>query len=278
MIILAPTDFSRLSKVAILYAAQMAIKMKAELMIIHIVFGQASVRAMMVSPKLEEEMKQIAREDMENLVAEIKKEVKGRLTITTHIILGFPVSEMILGFMKKIKVDCVVTATQGATGLKKVLIGTNAAALMEDASAPVILVPRNSSYKALRRVVYASDLLHLDQELSILRDFIKPYNAAIEVVHVLPEEAEDSIDAGDIRKDLIQKMNYQKINFTLIHNDDITGALDNFMIDSKGDMLVMFTHKPGFFEKLFSRSVTRKIAFHSSIPMLTFNRKMLDVH
>jgi hypothetical protein len=37
-------------------------------------------------------------------------------------------------------------------------------------------------------------------------------------------------------------------------------------------MLAMFTHKLDFYEKLFGRSVTRQLAFHSSVPLLTFNK------
>lgn len=78
-----------------------------------------------------------------------------------------------------------------------------------------------------------------------------------------------------IKSDLVKKMKYEKISFHLSKNDAVPEAIDNFMVDRKADILIMFTHKLSFFEKLFSRSVTRKLAFHSYIPMLTFNKDNL---
>lgn len=276
MTILAPTDFSKLSRVAVLYAAKLAQKLKAKLILVNVVFVQASTRAIILSPKLEEEMMQIADEDMNKLLTEIKTDVKGKLNLSSKILHGFPVAHTLLKFMSKLKVDLVVTATHGATGLKKALLGTNAAAMIEESTAPVLVVPRNTSFKNPKKIVYATDLNHLDQELKLLCDFVKPFNTRIDVVHVLPEEAEVLIEEKEIKEDLREKMANPKIDFHIIQNDDITGALDNFMIDQKGDLLTMFTHKLSFFEKLFDRSVTRNIAFHSYIPMLTFNKNSIN--
>lgn len=277
MTILAPTDFSKLSKVAVLYAAKLAIKQKAKLVLFHVVFAQASSRAMLVSPKLEKEMKNIALEEMDKLISELKIETKGKLNIEPKILFGFPVTYVLQAFLKKVKIDLIITGTQGATGLKKVLIGTNTAAIIESSAIPVIIIPRNSTFKGFKKIVYATDLENLDKELRIVSAFAKQYNAGIDVVHVLPEEASTSIVVKQIKEDLIQKMAYPKINFHIIQDDDVTGALDNFMIDRKADLLVMFTHKLGFFEKLFSRSVTRNLAFHSHIPMLTYNKSALNL-
>ncbi len=276
MTILTPTDFSKLSNVAVMYAAKLALKLKAKLVVIHVVFGQASSRAMVASIKLEEEIKKIAVEDMNKLANELKIVTKGKLNVETKILFGFPVTPVVQGFLKKVKIDLIITGTQGATGLKKALIGTNTAALIESSPIPVIIVPRNSTFKGFKKIAYATDLENLDTELRIVSTFAKQYNAGIDVVHVLPEEATTSINIKQIKQDLIEKMAYPKINFHLIRNDDVTGALDNFMIDRKADILVMFTHKLGFFEKLFSRSVTRNLAFHSHIPMLTYNKSALS--
>ncbi|HNP06260.1 MAG TPA: universal stress protein [Cyclobacteriaceae bacterium] len=275
MTILVPTDFSKPSKVAALYAAQLAKKAGAELVIATVAYGQASSRAMMVSQKLDTEMRNIALKELEELTTEIKSKVRGKLTISTHVLSGFPVTQVIQRFVKRNEVDLIVMGTRGATGLQKVLIGSNAAAMIQSSSVPVIIVPHNATFKGFKKIVYATDLIHIDEELSTVSEFAKLFNAKIDVLHVIPEASSTDINVKQIKSDLVKKMKYEKISFHLSKNDAVPEAIDNFMVDRKADILIMFTHKLSFFEKLFSRSVTRKLAFHSYIPMLTFNKDNL---
>ncbi|HRK53196.1 MAG TPA: universal stress protein [Cyclobacteriaceae bacterium] len=275
MTILVPTDFSKPSKVAALYAAQLAKKAGAELVIATVAYGQASSRAMMVSQKLDTEMRNIALKELEELTTEIKSKVRGKLTISTHVLSGFPVTQVIQRFVKRNEVDLIVMGTRGATGLQKVLIGSNAAAMIQSSSVPVIIVPHNATFKGFKKIVYATDLIHIDEELSTVSEFAKLFNAKIDVLHVIPEASSTDLNVKQIKSDLVKKMKYEKISFHLSKNDAVPEAIDNFMVDRKADILIMFTHKLSFFEKLFSRSVTRKLAFHSYIPMLTFNKDNL---
>jgi len=167
--------------------------------------------------------------------------------------------------------------THGATGVQKVLVGTNAAAMIQDSPVPVIIVPRDATFHGFKKVAYATDMENVNEELSTVCQFVKPFNGSINVLHVVPEDVKSDIDPKQTKTNLIAKMKYDKITFHIAENNNVAEALDNFMIDKKVDILVMFTHKLTFFEKLFSRSVTRKIAFHSHLPMLTFNKDNLKL-
>jgi len=144
--------------------------------------------------------------------------------------------------------------------------------MIQDSIVPVIIVPQNATFKNLKKVVYATDLINMEKELSAVCKFIKPFNANIDVLHVIPKDASAKLDPKQIKSELITKMKYEKISFHISKNDAVPEAIDKFIISKKADILVMFTHKLNFFEKLFSRSITRKLAFHSFIPMLTFNK------
>ncbi len=275
MKILAPTDHSKLSTVAVIYAAKMAKKFNAELIIMNAMYSQASSRARMVSPMLEKEMAAIAQRDMEELVTEVKKAVRGPLKITGKVLQGFPLTSLVMLWIEKNPVDLIVMGTKGATGLQKILIGSNAAAMIDHSPVPVIIVPPKATFKSFTKVVYASDLKDVHQELRLIKDFVKLFNTKIDVLHVVPENDATAFNKKEMKQDLIDKMGYPKIDLHIIKEDLIPLAIDNYLIDSKGDMLVMFTHKLGFFDKLFSRSVTRKLVVHSHVPLLSFNKSTL---
>ena len=68
---------------------------------------------------------------------------------------------------------------------------------------------------------------------------------------------------------------YQKIPHHVLRNDNVAEALNTYITDEQADMLAMFTHKLDFYEKLFGKSVTRQLAFHAQVPLITFNKTTL---
>ncbi|HRG08266.1 MAG TPA: hypothetical protein PLJ08_06785, partial [Cyclobacteriaceae bacterium] len=64
-----------------------------------------------------------------------------------------------------------------------------------------------------------------------------------------------------------------KVKFELILEDDITKAIGNYIQKANADVLTTFTHKLSLEEKIFGKSVTRKLAYQGTIPLLAVKRK-----
>ena len=71
---------------------------------------------------------------------------------------------------------------------------------------------------------------------------------------------------------IVKKAGITKIICKVIVNKNIDEAIDYYVAESNADLLAMFTHDVSFYEKLFNRSMTRKMAFHSKIPLLAFRQ------
>ena len=69
---------------------------------------------------------------------------------------------------------------------------------------------------------------------------------------------------------------YKNIVTLVLVDSDVDSALDQYVEVSRADVLAMFTHELSFFEKVFDRSMTRKMAFHSKIPLLAFRQSSDD--
>ena len=274
MTILVPTDFSKLSKVAVLYAWQIAKKLKADIILLAVINAASSSRALPKWKRLEEEMVVMAKNDAEQLISEIKKEIKGKIEISYRYILGFPVEDMIETFVTDNGVDMIVMGTKGATGLKKVVMGSNAAAVIDNSSVPVIAIPENAEFKTISKIAYASDLFNLHEEIKTVALFARLFDATVQVLHILPADSAKKVDKT-METDLIKISKYQKIAYHVLRNDSIVDALNTYIIDEQVDMLAMFTHKLDFYEKLFGKSVTRQLTFHAQVPLITFNKTTL---
>ena len=221
-------------------------------------------------------MAETARQGAEQLIREIKEDVKGELKIEYRSIIGFPFEEMVEHTVVSDGFDLIVMGTKGATGLQKVLVGSNAAAVIDNSSVPVITVPPDTVFKPVKKIIYASDMTSITEEVKPIAMFASIFNAAIKVLHVLPGDSSKKIDGKALAADLIKITNYKKISFHVSRNNSIADEVDTFVADQKADLLAMFTHKLDFYEKLFGKSVTRQLAFHACVPLLTFNKTTLQ--
>jgi len=277
--ILVPTDFSRLSKVGITYAISLAKKMDASVILLSVINAGASSNTLMNWKKLEEEMVNTAQQEADKFLGEIKSQGE-TVDISYCSLLGFPIADMIDQFAVKNKVDLIVMGSKGAKGLKKALLGSNATAVIDTSHVPLIVVPGEADFKQIKKLVYATDMQNLQKEIRVVARFARLFDAHIHVLHVI--QGESSKKSGkQVERDkfqisneaaLVSETKYPKIHLHLLENKNIADAVDTFVLDQKADLLVMFTHRLDFFEKLFGKSVTRQLAFHSKVPMLTFNK------
>lgn len=153
--ILAATDFSKFSGFAMEWAAFMAMCMKAELVILHVVpeeegkiikeimsEGGIARLPMGIREDVVEERKKQCREQI-NMV--FSREMKNSLKIEEIVKVGPPFLE-IIGTAKEKDVDLIVLGTHGRTGLAHVLIGSVAEKVVHHAHCPVLTI-KHPQYK-----------------------------------------------------------------------------------------------------------------------------------
>lgn len=272
MILLVPTDFSKPSRIAAQYASKLAKKFDAKLVLLHIIDVPGSQRSLLKWQKLQTAMVEIAEEDGKKLLAALRKPSRGDIDITFEIVFGYPVADVVSRAVKKYNADMVVMGTQGASGLKKVLMGSNATGVIDACKKPVIVVPEGTVYKGVKRIVHSTDMLHVQKEVKELVAFAQLFDASIEVMHVKNAEGKP-VDPARVQADLRKKSGYPKIKFSLAKPGPIAKSIDEFVVSKKGDLLSMFTHQLSIREKLFDKSITRQMAFHLSVPLLALHKQ-----
>ncbi|MDO8368218.1 MAG: universal stress protein [Saprospiraceae bacterium] len=274
MKILIPTDFSKLAEVAGNYAVKMANKAKAEVILLHAVFIDAPPRAQVAlkTNQILEAMVESATQDMEQLVETLRKEIGGEPTLSYNITKGDSVKSVVDKFVQDNQVDLIIMGTKGASGLKKVLMGSNTNAVISHLDIPVIAVPEHARFGNLKHIVYASDLLAVTKEMEELVQFAQLFDAIIHLLHIESPDSEQKIDGSVLKAELINQFQYPHISVKIIVNEHLEEAIDEYLADIKADLLAMFTHKPSFFEKLFGESLTREMAFQNWIPLLAIKK------
>lgn len=142
--ILAPTDFSKGSGVALRYARDLAHRLGAELHVVHVyqvpVYAMPD-GAMVAGPDY---VTQVSTAAQQGLEAEMKELAGGPVSVTSHLADGSPHVE-ISRMAEKLGCDLIVMGTHGRTGLKHLLIGSVAERVVRSSPVPVLTVPEPKS-------------------------------------------------------------------------------------------------------------------------------------
>ena len=272
--LLVPTDFSALSKVGLKYAIALAKRIEARVLVVTVVTEvTAKVQEVTNVKKYQANMLATAQSDGDKLLKEIKAEI-GKVDVSFQALAGYPVVEVIETFAVKNKVNLIVMSSKGASGLKKIVMGSNATAVIDNSSVPVLVVPGEASPKAIGKLVYATDAKEFRKELKIVAAFAEPLGASIEVVHVVPEGEKKQKDPLGVTAQKLKVMAaFPNIKLHVLYDKDVSKGLENFITGRKDAfVLITFTHRLTFNEKLFGKSVTQKLAYHNSVPMLVVNK------
>ncbi len=272
--ILVPTDFSALSKVGLTYAIGLAKKIDAKVTVINIV-TEVSAEAGEITnvKKFQANMLATAQSDGDKFLKDFKS-AAGKVDLSFQAVAGFPVVDVIEKFAVKNKVNLIVMSSKGASGLKRVVMGSNATAVIDNSSVPVLVVPAEASPKSIGKLVYATDAKEFRKELKIVVGFAEPLGASIEVVHVVPEDEGKQKDPLGVTAQKLKVMAaFPNIHLHVMYDKDVSRGLETFITSQKDDfILITFTHRLTFNEKLFGKSVTQKLAYHNSVPLMVVNK------
>ncbi len=272
MKILIPTDFSKKSHVAVDYAIAFGETIDATIVLFHIIDTYTPARARLGSRRIEEAIKKSAEDKMFRLTESIKKGSSKPIEISSCIRFGGSTQETLKKFVIDHEVDIIFVGTKGASGIEKVVLGSNAAAIIENSTVPVITVPEKARFNGLHRIVYATDLSDINRELDFILPIAKLFDAWIYAVHIVDSSSESDVETAQMTKTLISTFNYSKIKVERVVSDTVPSGLMEFAANVDGDLLVMFTHRLGFIEKIFGQGITRAIAFQTQIPLFSFNK------
>lgn len=274
--ILVPTDFSQGAENALNYAVVLAKKENAGITLLHS-FHPVYVSSDIPTKKIADEMMN-EQKSIKQILAAMCKNITQVKKVQCDSICkqGFAV-DVILDTIKEKKPQLVVMGTKGASGLKEIIIGSNTAKVIEKAQCPVIAVPQNSVCNGIKKITYATDYLTSDiTDLKKIIEIAQPFKAEITLLHA--SDAEYTPDADELLmrnfKNMIsKKIDYNKLIFKISHGKYLEKVLQEHIKSEKPDLIAMSTLHRDLFDRLFGTSATKKMAYHSQIPLLAFHHK-----
>lgn len=276
--ILFPTDFSENSENAFRYALHFAQALEANITSLHtysmpLVPTNTPVTAY---KQISENVNNSQIEDYRLFAQKLRKiteeEIGGEANLKHILERGFAVDE-IVNLSEEQEMDLIVMGTKGASGWKEFLWGSNTGSVLDRVNCPVLVVPEQAAYKGIQRIVCAIHFETKEEELiQEVMQFAKLFNAKLSFVHVAnPIEAWNK-KRLDMFKELSQlATQFDAIDFQVVKNKEVTDGLETYAKECKADVIVMFQHKRSLLERLFVRSYSQEMSYHTAIPLLVYH-------
>jgi nucleotide-binding universal stress UspA family protein len=271
--ILVPTDFSDPAKNALTYALAIARKSGARVILMHAYHRPASNTTSFrdITPIL----KQDAEQDLQRLIRQMQADPLNASIVLEPVARRGNLVDELKKVVTETQADLIVMGTKGASGLAEMLIGTNTASVIEDTNCPVIAIPEYASYREIKNILYATDYQAADDEAILeLTRFAALFDASILLLHVADRT---SLQAGqdkmvdDYVERIKHKVSYPNVSFRQEESSDVLNGLNNTIHSMNIDLVAMTTRKRNVYEKLFQGSITKKMAYHTDIPLLAFH-------
>ncbi len=269
--ILVPTDFSEQAENALKVAAQLAKKHNCEIHLLHIIeIPMHKVDALSSYNNLPEAVyfMKLAHKQFEELKA--KEYLKG-LVIHEHVDLH-EIFKGIFQTCKKYSIDLVVMGSNGVSGLREMLIGSNTEKVVRTSETPVLVIKNSHDKFNVNDFVFASDFK--DESKSSYKkaiDFAKVLDSKIHLLMVnTPNKFITSAKANKRMNKFVEEFKFSNY-VTNIYNDlSIEKGIMNFSKSINADLIGMSTHGRQGISHFFNGSISEDLVNHAKRPVITF--------
>jgi nucleotide-binding universal stress UspA family protein len=271
--ILVPVDFSKNSHNALLYALGLAKAFRSKIILMHsyetaLAYVDSPMMALPVDYSLFQER---AKKDLDSYFKKVSKIADG-VSIEPLLIEGRP-SEKVKEVAKSRNVNLIVVGTTGKGALERIMIGSNASAIIVQSDCPVFAIPPQAKFKGITHIVYGTDLtddnlIHAKKVIP----FAKMFDAELSVLyvntHILDGPADNPVD---ISKKIKKHIHYSKSSGYICNDVDVSKGINFFLKREKADCLAVYTHHRTWFESIFKPSITKNVAIHTTVPLLSIH-------
>jgi nucleotide-binding universal stress UspA family protein len=165
----------------------------------------------------------------------------------------------------------VVMGITGKSAVRQVMFGSNTLRLVDKNLYPVMIIPPDASYTGIRNVAFASDMKNVEASTPsvLISSVLEMFDPMLHIVNVSRDHYVAITDEVQKEKEKLEKMfEHYKKEFYFISMNDFYEALDNFVKDFKIDVLITVPKHVSNSTSLFKSSHTKRLAYHSHIPIL----------
>lgn len=271
--ILVATDFSPASLNAVNYAADMALAINRDIMLLHI------YPIPVISIELSEgiSLNKLVR-NAETKIEQLKENLivrsNGKLNVRAEIHPGI--------FFQELEKVCdriipyiVVMGSQGTTATEHILFGSNSVYAMKHLMWPLITVPAEAGFSSIKKIGLACDLMKVTDTIPVdeIDILVHDFNAELHIINLDKQNVfNPKTDYESVILERILAHLHPEYHFMYDRNTD--KSITDFVEKNQIDLLIVFPRRKGVLKRLIHRSHTKQLVLHCHVPIMELHNQL----
>lgn len=254
--VIIPVDFSETSLNAARFAAQM-------------LAGKEDTLAIIYNNYETEDDLDVCHIFQESLKKEFFK--AGVKNVECENEMGGDLTENITRLAHTIRATMVVMGITGKSAIRQVMFGSNTLKLIDKNLYPVMIIPPDAVYKGINNVAFASDFKNVEASTpaALINSVLGIFKPKLHIVNVSKEHYVSlTLEIEEEKSKLNHMFSNFITEFYFITMNDFNEAMDTFVKDYNIDVLITIPKHQSNSTSLFKTSHTKRLAYHSHIPIL----------
>lgn len=279
--ILFPTDFSEAANNAYLYALHLANQLDVKLFVLYSYVTPVLSATHAGQPEMLADVYQqveLSKFDYFKKQAPALRDLAEKSGLDySKLVFLFEEGTVVASVRKIVKTEdirLVVMGTYGASGFTEKFIGTNTVSVIQNITQPVLAIPAGAKYLPIKKIAFTT--LFREKDLPALEEVVaisELFGAEIYCTHVM-EDVNNPAPALLYGEDWGKRFVGKKVDFVFLEKTvNVETTINNFIKENKIDLLAIVKRNRNFFDRLVNSSLSNKLAFHSSTPILVFHEE-----
>lgn len=254
--VIIPIDFSETSLNAARYAAQM-------------LAGRKNAVAVLYNNYESEGDHDVTVMYQENLRREFL--ARGVESVEYESEMGGDLIQNISRLAHTVRATLIVMGITGKSVVRQAMFGSNTLKLVDQNLYPVMIIPPDATYQGIKNVALASDFKDVEETTpeALLNAVLGIFSPKLHIVNVNKDHYVSVTREIEEGKEKYRKMFPDfEIEFYFLSLNDFYQAIDQFVSDYHIDVLLTIPKHQSNAISLFKASHTKRLAYHSRIPIL----------
>lgn len=266
--IIVAVDFSPVSENAALYAAELSISIKAEVILFHAYEPPLLMVDTPIPAPVFTDMAVIARQSMNVLADKVSSHIKSKRRIHTEIQTG-SLSGCLRISCQAHKPHLVVMGSSGVSTPGRFFFGSQVLAVLQRLEYPVLVIPPRALFAGIHNLALATDMEtdELIGQAGIIKELMQGSHTRFFAINVIPGQTQPEHRNGKEKK-LNSIFRDFKPEFHYLHSEKFEEGIDKFCDDFNIDMLVMIPHRHAFFNRLLHTTHSASMLKQPILPIL----------
>jgi nucleotide-binding universal stress UspA family protein len=275
--ILVPVDYSECSRNAAVYAADLTHTYSSTLVFYNAyhILAQISRERYLTSPEIE--MHQQALDELSKFTSPAVQRSAQRKA--RYIADGRDVIDGIVKAAEESQAELIVMGINGERSRNRLIPGSNAISCARNSDVPVFVIPQQAKFQNIEKITLACDFASggLTDYLHVVKKLTDRFSACINIVTVVKKH-KDTEQLQEVIDRMNEANHWRRCSYSthFITSVETEEGLSRFIKESKADVLALMPHQRTWFERIFSHSTTRQMAFNCEIPILAIPRSFSD--